>query len=342
MSSRVQTDRESDNYAERIAAELLNFEHALGNGGVKGSIPSMFTWWAATYLSPRLLEVFGKRDIEEIFATEIQRVAASLGKARLRVLSMGSGDCSFEAEIHRLIDQRIKVQWHCTDLNEHVLDYARQQLTKAGISSDFTLHSVDLNRESVPGEYDVVIFNHSLHHFVELEFIFKNAKASLNPGGRILVSDMIGRNGHMRWPEALGFVEDIWALLPDPYRFNNHAKCIEGRSFNNYNCSAGGDFEGVRAQDILPLMLEDFHFERFVAFGNIMDVFLDRAYGPNFKSDSQADIAFVTYLEMLNNRLIDAGLIKPTMMVGTAMAVPVDCIFDRWSPEFSVRDPSNP
>ncbi len=31
------------------------------------------------------------------------------------------------------------------------------------------------------------------------------------PHGRFIVSDMIGRNGHMRWPEALAIVQEFWS-----------------------------------------------------------------------------------------------------------------------------------
>ncbi|MCA0297425.1 MAG: class I SAM-dependent methyltransferase [Proteobacteria bacterium] len=326
-------------YAFRINAEITNFEQALANGGVTHSIPSMFTWWASTYLSPRLVNVFGCADIPEIFASEIARRAAELG-GEVVVLSLGSGDCEFERSVHELLPSEVRARWTCTDLNPVVTQHAGRVLRKHGHGDAFSFQTLDLNLEFVQGKYDVVMINHALHHFLNLEFIFEGIRRCLKPGGRILVSDMVGRNGHMRWPEALGVVQSLWASLPDEYRFNNHAKCIEGLAFNNYDCTSNGDFEGVRAQDILPLLLRSFNFEKFVGFGNIPDVFLDRAYGPNFTPARDFDLRFIRLCEDLNNHLIDGGYIKPTMMIGVlTLEPPVSETFDRWSADFSMRDP---
>ena len=326
-------------YAFRINAEITNFEQALASGGVTHSIPSMFTWWASTYLSPRLISVFGSPDIPMIFASEIIRRANELS-GEVRVLSLGSGDCEFERSVHELLPPTLGVKWTCTDLNPAVTEHARRVLSGHGHGEAFSFQTLDLNLEFVHGQYDIVMINHALHHFLNLEFIFEGIRKCLREDGRVLVSDMIGRNGHMRWPEALGIVESLWASLPDEYRFNNHANCIEGLTFNNYDCTSNGDFEGVRAQDILPLLLRDFSFEKFVGFGNVPDVFLDRAYGPNFTPARDFDIKFIQLCERLNTHLIDSGYLKPTMMIGVLTAEPpLVSTFDRWSAEFSMRDP---
>ena len=326
-------------YAFRINAEITNFEQALASGGVTHSIPSMFTWWASTYLSPRLVNVFGCADIPAIFASEIARRANESNNMEVRVVSLGSGDCEFERSVHELLPQGIDAKWTCTDLNPAVTEHARRVLSEHGHGKSFNFQTLDLNLEFVQGQYDIVLINHSLHHFLNLEFIFEGIGKCLARDGRILVSDMIGRNGHMRWPEALGVVESLWASLPDGYRFNNHAKCVEGLDFNNYDCTSNGDFEGVRAQDILPLLLKNFSFEKFVGFGNIPDVFLDRAYGPNFSPAREFDVNFIKLCERLNTHFVDSGFVKPTMMIGVLTGLPVAATFDRWSAEFALRDP---
>jgi len=331
----------TDNYDDRVNAELTNFNKTLTEGGVTSSIPKSFTYWASKYLSPRLVDVFGSAQIENIFANEILECSQKISRNELRILSLGSGDCVFEKSVHDIICRKIKANWTCTDLNPTVSAYAASLISDSGFSGDFKFHTVDLNKNFVSGKYDVIIVNHALHHFVKLEFILDSVRDNLDAGGRFVVSDMIGRNGHMRWPEALAVVEMLWEMLPDNYRFNNHAKCIEGRSFNNYDCTTGGDFEGVRAQDIMPLLLERFNFAKFVGFGNIPDVFVDRAYGPNFDCERDFDKYFIDFTEKLNSYLIDRGVIKPTMMIATLANEDVPCLFDRWLPEFSLRQPDS-
>lgn len=333
---------QSESYADRVRAEVLNFERALEAGGVTHSIPRIFTHWASNYLSPRLTHIFGTAAIPEVFAREILRCSPSASEQPVSILSLGSGDCEFERSVHALLDGHIEAVWSCTDINPKVSEHARAcTADTTRYSNFFKFYTIDLNEDFVQGSFDFIIANHSLHHFINLEHIFDCAKRSLKGNGRFIISDMIGRNGHMRWPEALCFVEALWKFLPDKFRYNNHAKCTEGEEFNNYDCTQNGDFEGVRAQDILPLLLKTFHFERFVGFGNIMDIFIDKAYGPNFDPSQEFDLRFIRYLEDVNNALIDDGIIKPTMMIATLSANETECVFDRWSPMFSLRDPSS-
>ncbi|MGH2508136.1 MAG: class I SAM-dependent methyltransferase [Ktedonobacteraceae bacterium] len=327
-----------DNYSERVSAEIANFDKALAVGGVTTSIPKSFTYWASKYLSPRLINIFGSAQIENIFASEILKCKKK-DCEELSVLSLGSGDCVFEKGVHEIINSQVHASWTCTDLNPSVSAYASQLVDKGGFADNFKFHTLDLNNEFVTDKYDVILVNHALHHFVNLEFILDSVRESLNVGGRFVVSDMIGRNGHMRWQESLTIIESLWKVLPDNYRFNNHAKCFEGRTYNNYDCTTGGDFEGVRAQDILPLLLERFNFIKFVGFGNLPDIFVDRAYGPNFDCERDFDKYFIDFLEDLNCYLIDRGVIKPTMMIATLANDNIPCQFDRWSPQFSLRVP---
>jgi SAM-dependent methyltransferase len=229
----------------------------------------------------------------------------------------------------------------CFDLSSFVLDRARAAVDRAGLSTVINLHEVDLNAwEPSVGSYQGIMANHSLHHLVDLERVFASVKSALIPGGVFVNADMIGRNGHMRWPEALEIIESIWRFAPARYKYN-HLLRREERDFVNWDCSVES-FEGVRAQDILPLLVESFAFERFVAFGNLPDVFVDRTFGPNLSPDAPEDCAFIDFLELLNVRLIDAGVIKPTQMFAVMTnGRAEDTSTDRgWTPRFAIRAPS--
>jgi SAM-dependent methyltransferase len=336
----IETLSTSVDYKRRVEAELKNYEAALEQGGLSNSIPKIFSYWAGKYLLPRVSNVFGVTKISELFAAEL-KAAARFGHP-LRILSLGSGDCRTEIEIAGLLlRDNIKPRFICTEINEVVVSKARELISNAGLDDAFEHHVCDLNMDFPQIQFDSVIANHSLHHFLGLEGIFDYVCAGLG-NGVFVINDMIGRNGHMRWPEALPFVEQIWAFLPRQKHFNAHAKCYEDGPFVNYDCTTGGDFEGVRAQDILPLLLQRFSFSKFVGFGNIPDVFLERAYGPNFSADDDGDTRFVDYLESLNNHLIDTGIVKPTMMIATLKANGrCTCSYDRWSPQFSLRRPDS-
>src|SRR5262249_3930281 len=133
------------------------------------------------------------------------------------------------------------------------------------------------------------------------------------------------------------FVNQLWDELPDTYKYNHGLKCIE-KKFPNSDCSTVG-FEGIRAQDILPLLMRYFYFELFIAFGNIVDVFVDRTYGPNFDVVSEWDRSFVDRVQALDESEIESGRVKPTHMVAALTKQPVSQtkIYKHLSPEFCVR-----
>src|SRR5262249_246324 len=84
----------------------------------------------------------------------------------------------------------------------------------------------------------------------------------------------------------------------------------------DHDCSSEG-FEGIRAQDILPLMLRHFHPARFFATGGFVDVIVDRGYGHGFDAENPEHLALVRCIAALNDVLLDAGLFKPPLMLAS-------------------------
>jgi len=155
------------------------------------------------------------------------------------------------------------------------------------------------------------------------------------------VFDMIGRNGHQRWPEALQVVQEFWKELPDHYRNNRVLNRYEP-AYINHDCSTEG-FEGIRAQDILPLLIEYFHFELFLPFANLVAVFIDRPFGHNFDAAGEWDRDFIDRVHARDEEGLLSGEFKPTQMlavlrtreVGTSLVDP------KLTPEFCVRKPDS-
>jgi hypothetical protein len=175
---------------------------------------------------------------------------------------------------------------------------------------------------------------------LNLEGLFEAIKTSMKPGGWFMTSDMIGRNGHMRWPEALAIIQELWQELPDSYRFNHQLKRQE-TIFEDWDCSVEG-FEGIRAQDILPLLIQNFSFDLFIPFGNIVDAFIDRGFGHNFNASGEWDRAFIDRVHARDEAEMRHGSIKPTHLVAV-MAVGREgrelCL-EGMTPKFCMRDPA--
>lgn len=193
-----------------------------------------------------------------------------------------------------------------------MLERGREAAAQKGLADNFIFTSGDFNLWRPTAQYDVVLAIQALHHVVELEHLFASIKAGLKPSGVFVVPDMIGRNGHMRWPEALSIIQEFWRRLPPSYRYNHQLKRYQ-EEFENWDCSQEG-FEGIRAQDILPLLTSNFHFQRFLAFGNVIDPFVDRSFGHNFDAAAEWDRAFIDEIQGDDDEGMRSGTIKPTHM----------------------------
>jgi SAM-dependent methyltransferase len=218
-----------------------------------------------------------------------------------------------------------------------MLARGRQAAAAAGHAARFHFIETDVNHWANTERYHLVMANQSLHHFVDLEVLFGKIAASLRPEGFFVTSDMIGRNGHMRWPEALEHLNRLWTLLEDRHKYNQQLRRLEA-VYENWDCSKEG-FEGIRAQDILPLLVRRFRFDLFLGFANLVDVFTDRGFGHNFDIANPKDLAFIDYVAFLDDYLIEQGLLTPTHMIAamSTAARGERRVYKHLTPEFCMQ-----
>jgi phosphoheptose isomerase len=301
-------------------------------------LPQIFHYWSEQYLRPKLHAV-GIDSIESFFLEAIAERCVKNTSHNVTIASIGAGNCDLECSLASELKKRSVENFRieCVDINSQMLERGRNSAEGVGVARNMAFVEADVNRWNPVTSYDGYLASHSLHHVLELENLFAAVRRTLLPDGMFLVHDMIGRNGHMRWPEALKYVEEIWTDMPERYKYNHQLKRIE-LEYENWDCSKEG-FEGVRSQDILPLLLEQFSTEVFVAFGNIIDVFIDRSFGPNLSVERDEDRAFVDFVAKLDDQLIDEGTIKPTHMLARFSVEPtgnLNC-YRHWTPEYSLR-----
>jgi SAM-dependent methyltransferase len=303
-------------------------------------LPQIFHYWSNKYLVPKL-RPFGFDNAKEFFCMYMKRACTAFDNERCRFVSIGSGNCDFEIEIvQRLLDAGIRnFSLECLDINAEMLERGKAMANEKGVAENILFSEADINYWSPKWDYQIVMANQCLHHFVELEMLFDKVHRSLHPKGYFVTDDMIGRNGHLRWPEALCIVSQLWSELPDSYKYNHLLKRRE-IEYENWDCSKEG-FEGIRAQDILPLLIRKFHFDFFVAFGNVIDIFVDRCFGHNFDANSEHDRAFIDRVHAIDELNLEKGTVKPTHMIAAMTKDPTrkTTIHKHLSPEFCVRWP---
>lgn len=299
-------------YAARVAAETRIF----ADQEQVHDLPPIFHYWSNKWLRPQF-ESFGFSNPDEFFARYLALAhadAKAAGRAP-RFASLGCGNCDTEVRVARLLRDRGLGHFtiECIDINDAMLERGRRMAAEEGLDAHIVASRGDFNDWRPQGRYDAVLANQSLHHVMNLEGLFAAVDGALTPNGRFVTSDMIGRNGHMRWPEAAAIVQEFWQELPPGYRRNVQLRRYEPR-FLDWDCSVAG-FEGIRAQDILPLLLERFDFELFLGYGNVIDPFVDRSFGPNFDADAPWDRDFIDRVHARDEAELLAGRITPTHML---------------------------
>jgi SAM-dependent methyltransferase len=328
-------------YSRRVEAERKQFDNDTDVHG----LPRICFYWLNRYILPQLLAL-GYADADQFFRQNLARAYHGSGSSRpasrvRRFLSIGAGNCDTEIRLALALRESGANEFviDCLDLNEQMLERAKAAASASGVASHIEPICGDFNHWQPTREYDAVIANHALHHVLRLEALFDAIRDSLRPGGSLIVSDMVGRNGHRRWPEALEPVERFWSELPERFRYNRLLRRQETQ-YPDWDCSADG-FEGIRCQDILPLLLERFGFEFFYAFSNVIAPFVDRCYGRNFDPDAEWDRSFVDRVHAFDESEILAGRIKPTIMLAVLKrerSTETTCL-KHLTPEFCTRWP---
>ena len=113
------------------------------------------------------------------------------------------------------------------------------------------------------------------------------------------------------------------------------------KKYINHDCSTEG-FEGIRAQDVLPLMVEKFDFDLFIPFANLILVFIDRPFGPNFDHTNAEDLAFIDHIHKLDEEHMIKGDIKPTQMLAVLSKktkANSQGVYAQISPQQAIRNP---
>jgi 2-polyprenyl-3-methyl-5-hydroxy-6-metoxy-1,4-benzoquinol methylase len=325
----------SDDYSARLKAEREQYK----DQAEVHDLPEICFYWLTRYILPELARL-GVSSADQFFASNLL-AAYERGSGTRRFISLGAGNCDTEVRLARTLAEAGATDFviDCLDLNEDMLERGRQDAAKAGLRARVNPLRGDFNEWQPEFGYDAIVANQALHHVVKLESLLDACKQVLKPGGLMVVSDMIGRNGHRRWPEALDLVEQFWNELPETYRYNRQLRRQE-TAYPDWDCSLEG-FEGIRSQDILPLLLDRFHFRFFYAFGNVVDPFVDRSFGPNFDANAEWDRHFIDRVHACDESEMLAGRVKPTHMLAVLSREQAGDLIcpDGRSPEFCVRQP---
>jgi SAM-dependent methyltransferase len=303
-------DATDPKYAAKLQSERATFDEQ----AEIHELPEIFHYWSNKYLRP-MFEEYGFSNPDQLFIKYLMEAAQRTGSENPRFLSVGSGNCDAEVRVAVALKNAGLQDFviECLELSPPMLERGLANARACGVEAHLRFTETDFNRWRSSERYDAVMANQSLHHVMKLEHLFDAIKSALLPQGLFITSDTIGRNGHMRWPEALKVVHEFWRELPPSYRYNRQLQRHE-KLYKNWDCSSES-FEGIRAQDILPELMKRFHFKLFIAANSVIDVFVDRSFGHHFNVNNPRDLDFVDRVHAYDEQALASGELTPTRLV---------------------------
>jgi SAM-dependent methyltransferase len=280
--------------------------------GDSHDLPKIANWFSENILSHELTKHTGAKSFQELVLQGIKNSRRL--NTEFVLVSLGAGHGQIENELLQMLPSVSpgNTHFYAIDLFSPN-DMAETQIN--GETYRLTRISQDLNKPTFPQHANMIIVHHALHHFVALEEIFESIHGILlKNSGTLVIADMVGRNGHMRWPESLRAIRRIWRALPAEKRFNNQFhKTWE--IFENWDCSSEG-FEGIRSEDILKPLFQYFESKGSFFWGGVLDPFIDRGFGDNFDPNKLEDVEIIKNVIRVESKLKDFGYLTATQVIG--------------------------
>jgi SAM-dependent methyltransferase len=163
----------------------------------------------------------------------------------IEVLSLASGYCGHELDLARGMTRPYKIT--CTDLNELIFERARDIAGAENLNLDFQLE--DLNFITIePGRYDLIFAHAAIHHVINLEYLFGQIAGGLSPTGIFQLTEVVGKNRKLIWDRNERYANALLEMMPE--RLTHGMRLAVGED--------GEGMEGIRQQDILPLLRKQF------------------------------------------------------------------------------------
>jgi len=295
-------------YDDKISKELNIFRNNIN----VNDLPEAFHYLSNKFLKGELERNIGVSSSNDLAIKYINLVKEGKPETDIKILSLGSGNC--DTEINLVADCNFLGKVFCYEINPNMLERGRQKATERGVNN-FEFIQADINKIILRDKFDIVLANHSLHHFVELEHIFGEVNESMTESSFFIVNDMIGRNGHMFWDNTLQVCNAIWNIFPKELKYNHQFKKYIKKRIQ-WDCSSDG-FEGIRAQDILPLLDKTFKFKDFAPFFPIITKFVDRDFGHNFDLNNDFHRSLLDMIGYYDNYVLKNKILKPTQLIAT-------------------------
>lgn len=185
------------------------------------------------------------------------------GRVLESAISVGCGNGRQEME---LLEQGLVKHISCYELSEICIEKGKRIAQEKGLSDRIIFHLGDFyeseeNREEF---FDMVFWNGSLHHMLDVEEAVKISHKILRTGGIFFCNDYVGAS-RFQWSDLeIAIINGVRASMPDEI-FQNHNRWVKRPDIERMKES---DYsEAADAENIIPSIKKLFNSPRIINTG---------------------------------------------------------------------------
>jgi len=298
-------------------------------------LPAIHHYWRRRQIESKLA-MPGIASTDDFFLQYLLDACRGDPERTHRIVSLGTGSRDLEVVLAQRAVRAGVRNFNLQCLSPAPSHLSRPEAIRAepSVLEHLTLVQCQAGDWPREGGYSLCLVNQSLLHLPAPELWLEKIRAAIEPHGSLVVSAPLARLDRGESPVAREIASQVWQLLPERYR-SLDGRRLPGPQYASERRSGSPDASG-RGSALLPQLMRLFHFEVFVAFGNVINAFVDRAVGPNFDPAQERDRRFIDQVAALDDAKIDAGLYPPTHLLAALRTQPVEnpIHFRHWTPEF--------
>jgi ubiquinone/menaquinone biosynthesis C-methylase UbiE len=175
------------------------------------------------------------------------------GNKPVNILSPGCGNGGKEMRIAMKFPT-----WKITgfDLNRNRIDAARSKAHKQNIRNVKFIPDDIENLKSIKEKYDCILFDSSLHHFRNLDYLIGKCGKLLTGQGLLIVNEYVGPNRFQWTRQQLLTANRLLLTIPEKYRYMQNVPLVKKRIYRpgTLRMILSDPSESVQSSSILPAL----------------------------------------------------------------------------------------
>ena len=261
-------------------------------------------WWSVPYIQKRWNKLITGNENIEYPDYLVQKYFS--GKKDLILLSPGCGTGGKELKFVKFNNFKLIEAF---DLSPERISIAKRNAEEKGVRNITYSVSDIMSFKFEKNKYDIVLFDSSLHHVKELEYILNKVHNSLKDDGVLVINEFVGPSRFQWSNEQLNKSNEALKILPDGYKRRWKSGGIKSKNYRPgiLRMIISDPSESVRSQDIPNEIYKNFNIVEEKPYGgNVLHLTL-KDISHNFMNEDEETSDLIKRLIKIEDDFLAAG-----------------------------------